>query len=174
MKEQSYRAIFEAVDSSPFIKGYIIWFNRIVTNAVYLMYPVLLVLLYLNRDQVPLGRGLIPAILIPGISFLLLTLYRHVLNSPRPYEVFDFPSVINKKTAGHSFPSRHIFSMFVIATTVFYFYPLPGVLIGLTGAALALNRVLGGVHFVKDVVAGALLGILCGVVGFYVILPLVG
>lgn len=172
MKEQSYRTISEAVASSPFMKAYIIWFNRIVTVLIYLVYPVLLVMLYLQRETIPLGRGLIPAILIPGISFVLLSLYRHVLNTPRPYEVFDLPPIIDKKTAGHSFPSRHIFSMFIIAATCFYFYPLAGVLIGLTGVALALNRVLGGVHFVKDVVAGALIGIGCGVVGFYIILPL--
>lgn len=157
---------------SPFMKSYIVWFNRIVTILIYLVYPALLVLLFTQRGAIPLDRGLIPAILIPGISFVLLSIYRRTVNSPRPYEVFDLPPIIDKKTAGHSFPSRHIFSMFIIATTCFYFYPPAGVLIGLTGAALALNRVLGGVHFIKDVAAGALIGIACGILGFYVILPL--
>lgn len=162
----------EAVASSPFMKSYIVWFNRIVTTVIYMVYPALLIMLYLQRETIPFSRGLIPAILIPGISFVLLSIFRHFVNSPRPYEVFDLTPIIDKKTAGHSFPSRHIFSVFIIATTCFYYYPLVGVLIGLTGAALALNRVLGGVHFIKDVVAGALIGIGCGVVGFYIILPL--
>lgn len=181
--------MIDAVRSSAFMEKYIIWFNRLITTIIYLLYPGLLVLLYLrsriaepggtsgetvDRTAVlPLGEGLIPAILIPAISFILLSIVRHVINSPRPYEVYDIQPIINKKTAGHSCPSRHIFAIFLIATTVFYFYPIAGVLIGLTGAALALNRVLGGVHFVRDVVIGALSGIFCGVVGFYVILPLV-
>ena len=189
MKEQTYRTMTDAVKSSPFLEKYIIWFNRLITTAVYLLYPGLLVLLYLrSRIAEPggasgetvdrtaalsLGEGLIPAILIPAISFILLSIVRHMIDSPRPYEVIDFDPVINKKTKGHSFPSRHIFSIFLIATTVFYFYPIAGVLIGLTGSALALNRVLGGVHFVKDVVVGGLAGIFCGVVGFYIILPLI-
>ena len=168
MKEQTYRNMVDAIDSVPFMKQYIIWFNRIVTGAVYLLYPALLGMLYFTKND-----GLLPAVIIPGISFILLSILRDRINSPRPYEVFDLKPIINKKTSGHSFPSRHIFCMFLIAVTVFYFYHLAGVLIGLVGAALAVNRVMGGVHFVKDVVAGAFCGIFCGILGFYVILPLV-
>ena len=167
MKEATYRAMAEAVNSVPLMKQYIIWFNRVVTVCVYLLYPALLgLLLYTKND------GLLPAILIPGISFILLSIVRDRINSPRPYEVFEMDPVINKKTAGHSFPSRHIFSMFIIAVTVFYFYPLPGILIGLVGAALAMGRVMGGVHFVKDVAAGAAAGVAAGILGYYAILPL--
>ena len=168
MKEQTYRSMVDAIESVPLMKQYIIWFNRIVTGAVYLLYPALLVMLYLTKND-----GLLPAVVIPGISFILLSIVRDRINKPRPYEVFDLEPIINKKTSGHSFPSRHIFCMFLIAVTVFYFYPLAGVLIGLVGVALAVNRVMGGVHFIKDVAAGALCGILCGILGFYVILPLI-
>ena len=174
MREDSYRAISEAVKSSGFMTGYIVWFNRIVTTAVYLLYPALLLLLFFrSRSDLPLGQGFIPALLIPGISFILLSIIRDRIDAPRPYEVFDIAPIIDKKTTGHSFPSRHIFSIFVIATTVFYFYPAAGLLIGLTGVALAINRVLGGVHFIKDVLVGAAAGILCAVLGCYVILPIV-
>ncbi|MBQ9015872.1 MAG: phosphatase PAP2 family protein [Firmicutes bacterium] len=167
MKEQSYRAMVDAIRSVPLMKQYIIWFNRIVTGAVYLLYPALLALLAVTKND-----GLVPAIVIPAISFILLSIVRDRINRPRPYEVFDLEPIIDKKTRGHSFPSRHIFCMFLIAMTVFYFYPLAGVLIGLVGAALAVNRVMGGVHFIRDVAAGALCGVVCGIIGFYVILPL--
>ena len=145
----------------------IIWFNRIVTMAVYLVYPALLIYLFIHE------RGeFLPAVLIPGISFILLSIWRDRMNRPRPYEVFGMKPVISKETKGHSFPSRHIFCMFLIAVTVFRYVPLPGIIIGVAGAALAVTRVLGGVHFVKDVVAGALIGAGCGIVGFYMILPL--
>ena len=168
MKEQTYRSMVDAIESVPLMKQYIIWFNRIVTGAVYLLYPALLVMLYLTKND-----GLLPAVVIPGISFILLSIVRDRINKPRPYEVFDLEPIINKKTSGHSFPSRHIFCMFLIAVTVFYFYPLAGVLIGLVGVALAVNRVMGGVHFVRAVVAGALCGIFFGIIGIYVILPLI-
>ena len=169
MKEETYRAMADTVNAVPLMKSYIIWFNRVVTICMYLLYPALLGLLWYTKND-----GLIPAIVIPGVSFILLSIWRDRINKPRPYEVFDMTPVIDKKTKGHSFPSRHIFCMFLIAVTVFYFYPLAGLLIGLVGIALAVNRVIGGVHFVKDVVCGALVGILCGVAGFYIILPLIG
>ena len=60
-----------------------------------------------------------------------------------------------------------------IAVTFFWVWPAAGVLIGIAGALLAWVRVKGGVHFPRDVIAGALIGIGCGIVGFYVILPLI-
>ena len=46
MKEQTYRSMVDAIESVPLMKQYIIWLNRIVTGAVYLLYPALLVMLY--------------------------------------------------------------------------------------------------------------------------------
>ena len=167
MKEQTYRQLAEAVNASAARRSCIIWLNRIVTMAVYLVYPALLIYLFIHE------RGeLLPAVLIPGISFILLSIWRDRMNRPRPYEVFGMKPVISKETKGHSFPSRHIFCMFLIAVTVFRYAPLPGIIIGVAGAALAVTRVLGGVHFVKDVVDGALIGAGCGIIGFYAILPL--
>ena len=79
------------------------------------------------------------------------------------------PPVIEKDTSGKSFPSRHVFSVFIIAMTIFYQHSGPGVILGLVGVGLAAIRVVGGVHEPKDVIVGALAGILCGVIGFYLI-----
>ena len=54
------------------------------------------------------------------------------------------------------------------AVTIFYSHPGPGIVIGLIGVAMAVIRVLGGVHEVRDVVAGAVIGLVCGIVGFYI------
>lgn len=100
---------------------------------------------------------------------MLLSVFRYVYCAPRPYEVFDLPPMLNKNTKGKSFPSRHVFSAFVIAFTVFWYYPVPGAILGVLGVIMATVRVLGGVHFIKDVVVGAVFGIISGVVGFYII-----
>ena len=71
---------------------------------------------------------------------------------------------IDALTVGITFASLSVniwTSVSLIGVTTFVF-SIAGVLIGLTGSALALNRVLGGVHFVRDVVIGALAGILAG------------
>ena len=109
------------------------------------------------------------AILVPAVSFVGLSVVRKIINAPRPYEKFDMSPVLEKDTKGKSFPSRHVFSVFIIAMTIFYEHPGAGVLLGIIGLLLGIVRVLVGVHEPKDIAAGALAGIVCGIVGYYVI-----
>ena len=56
-----------------------------------------------------------------------------------------------------------------IAMTVLWIVPWLGVVLLVLGAALAWVRVIGGVHCPRGVLVGAAVGILAGVIGFYVI-----
>jgi undecaprenyl-diphosphatase len=62
-----------------------------------------------------------------------------------------------------SFPSGHTITAFAVAISVGTFYPsmLPGLLF--CAASVALSRILLGMHFLTDVLAGAILG---GVLGY--------
>lgn len=138
--------------------------NRLLTGFVFFLYPAFLLLLYWQKNPF-----LLRAVIVPAISFVGVTLFRKVLNAPRPYEKFDLPPVLEKDTPGKSFPSRHVFSVFVIAATIFYVHPNAGIMLGIIGIALALIRVIGGVHEPRDVIAGALVGIVCGYIGYYLL-----
>ena len=136
--------------------------NFIITNAVYGIYPIILIILLYHQD-VRFWRVL----LTPAISSVFVSMFRNHFNAPRPYEVTDIKPIIKKETKGKSFPSRHVFSIFVIATTLFYISNPLGILLMLAGVVLAILRVLGGVHFPRDVIAGAIIGIVSGFLGFY-------
>lgn len=138
--------------------------NHLLTAAVFLGFPVFLLTLFLKKDPF-----LLRAVLVPGISFLAVTLFRKVKNAPRPYEKFDIPPVLKKDTSGQSFPSRHVFSIFIIAATIFQVYRGIGIVLFVCGAVLALIRVIGGVHEPRDVIAGALIGLFCGFLGFSIL-----
>lgn len=141
--------------------------NKIFTYCVFLLYPVLLGYLFLNNREALFG-----AIVIPMDSFIILSVFRYLFNRPRPYEKFDVEPVIKKDTKGKSFPSRHVFSAFVIAMTYLLCFPIYIVGIGLLVIAtgLAIVRVVSGVHFISDVIAGAAFGIISAVIGFIIIL----
>ena len=49
------------------------------------------------------------------------------------------------------------------------FNTVAGVLLLLLGIDMMFIRVVGGVHYPQDVVAGAVCGILAGVLGFYIL-----
>jgi undecaprenyl-diphosphatase len=61
-----------------------------------------------------------------------------------------------------SFPSGHTMSAFSIALVVSYFYPpLEGTLFFLA-LSIAVSRIVLGMHFLSDVLAGAVLGVMLG------------
>lgn len=100
--------------------------------------------------------------LIIGGGFFLLSLGRSLYNRPRPYQTWAIQPLIKKDSLGESFPSRHVFSATVIAMLALMLNPwLGGAMLFLAGA-LAFLRVLGGVHYPSDVLAGYAIGILVG------------
>lgn len=100
-------------------------------------------------------------LLYPALCFLLSSVFRYTVNRKRPYEEGIEP-IIDKKTKGQSFPSRHTASAFVIGTcALFYCVPL-GVGLLLVGTAISYIRFALGLHYPSDLSAGAILGVLFG------------
>ncbi len=145
-------------------EGLVETLNRMLTRLGWLLYPVLLLALALKGDP-----RLLRCVLVPGVSFAAVTLVRRWINAPRPYEALEIDPIIHKDTKGQSMPSRHVFSMFVIAVTYLWIQPWIGVILLLLGVVLAVLRVLGGVHFPRDVLVGALCGIGSGLVGYWLL-----
>jgi len=139
--------------------------NKLCTGLMYLSYPLLIIFMILQKDM-----NVIRAVLVPGISFVLLSLFRKVINRPRPYETFDVPSVIKKDTKGKSFPSRHVFSATIIAMTFLLMSPWTwlGVVFLVVSVMLAVVRVVSGVHFISDVFAGVVVGVIAAIVGYII------
>lgn len=162
MNEKTYEKITKPLRSHPYGLQMLKAMNKVATTLVYCIYPIFLLILAFNCD-VRFWR----VFLTPGISFVLVSAFRNYTNFPRPYEVLDIVPIINKTTKGKSFPSRHVFSVFVIAMTLYYISIPTGIALMFIGIILAIVRVLGGVHFPRDVIAGAMIGILSGMIGFY-------
>ncbi|MCI8785864.1 MAG: phosphatase PAP2 family protein [Eubacterium sp.] len=132
--------------------------DRMITACVFLSYPGLLLYLFGTKRFFELFF----CAAIPAVSFAAVSSFRAVYSAKRPYEVLDIQPLIKKETEGKSFPSRHVFSVFIIGMSFFYIAEPMGIAAFVSGTALAYLRVVGGVHFPKDVAAGALFGILCG------------
>lgn len=108
-------------------------------------------------------------LLVPAGVFLFVTLIRAWLNMPRPYERFHIKPLLPKSTKGHSFPSRHTASIFIIAMTFLYVKPVFGVIFLIFAVLIALSRFLCGVHFFRDIFAAALISIVSGIIFLFVI-----
>ena len=81
---------------------------------------------------------------------------------------------IYRSTDPHSFPSGHAARAFMIATLGTLLAPgWLALLLGLWAPLVALSRVLMGVHYLSDVIAGAVLGILVAFFGLQIYQPLI-
>lgn len=131
--------------------------DLIISLTAFCSYPALLLFLYVSHsDDLP------KMIVIPALSLAVISALRHIIGRRRPYEQYDIVPLIPKDQSGHSFPSRHVFSMAVISMCFLKVFPPYGALLGILTAAEIWLRTAGGVHYPSDVIAGAAAGIFAG------------
>ncbi len=162
MSERRYRAVRGWFLARPAALRAVRAANRLLPALAGLGYLALLAALALRRD----GRFW-RAAGVPAAAFALGTALRAALDRPRPYEVYGLAPLTPKDTRGRSFPSRHLLSAAVIAAAGWWACPPLGFAMTVITLLLAPARVLAGVHFVRDVAAGAALGALLGWLGFW-------
>ena len=104
-----------------------------------------------------------------AVPFVLVSVARRLVNAPRPYELYSFYLKAPKSKNGCSFPSRHVFSAFTVSALVSVISPWLSVAAAVAGITLAVSRVLLGIHFIRDVTAGALVGAVSGLLGLFII-----
>lgn len=133
-----------------------------LTILFYIAYGLLLVMAFLDAPV-----ELIPLITVPSIGFITVSLWRSRINAPRPYEDPSITALIPREGTGCSFPSRHGFSSFTIAFCWAALNPSIALGLGICAILLGLCRLIGGVHYPEDILAGAGLGIACGTVASF-------
>ena len=138
-------------------------FNRMMTVLMPLVYMILLGTSFISKG---LGQDLAASILVPALGFVLLTLVRKWINQPRPYETWEIVPLLDKDSSGHSMPSRHVFSATIISMACLHANLPVGLILLVLSALLGLVRVLGGVHYPKDVLVGYACGLLWGILFF--------
>ena len=134
--------------SAPFRKNVnlIILTNKALTSIGCISYPLLLLYSFFSNT-----KQCIPLLIIPASGFILLTFIRKKINRKRPYEALEINPIIQKDTKGNSMPSRHVFSMSIIAFSWFLLSPTVAIFLLLCAIAIAFIRVIGGVHYPSDV-----------------------
>ena len=161
MTAQRYQAIFDWFRARPAALRALGYAQKISVMGVYLVYgAVLAVTLWQRSGQ--FWRVLA----VPAAVYVLGTLLRAAINRPRPYEALNFTPLFPKDTKGQSMPSRHCFSAAAIAGTAWYVLPPLGAVLAVLGVLIAISRVVTGVHYISDVLAGLAFGSVFAVLGW--------
>lgn len=151
------------IENNPFLLRLLRTFNRFMTVVMPIVYLTLLVITYLQEG---LGKQVLMYVFVPASGFVILSLLRKKLNAPRPYEVWEIVPLLDRDSPGQSMPSRHVFSATIISMACLHASLSVGVILLVLSVFLGLVRVLGGVHYPKDVLVGYACGLVWGVIFF--------
>ena len=161
--QEWYKHIAGKIENKPVFLRLLRVFNRLMTVVIPIVYLTLLVITYLQEG---LGKQVCVYVFIPASGFVILSFLRKKINAPRPYEEWDIKPLLDRDSPGQSMPSRHVFSATIISMACLHASLSVGVILLVLSALLGLVRVLGGVHYPKDVVVGYMCALVWGVIFF--------
>ena len=134
-----------------------------MTVVMPIVYLTLLTTIYFREG---FGKQVLMYVFIPASGFVILSFLRKKINAPRPYEVWEIVPLLDRDSPGQSMPSRHVFSATIISIACLHASLSVGLILLVLSALLGLVRVLGGVHYPKDVLVGYICALVWGLIFF--------
>lgn len=126
-------------------------------GAVWIALAVLL--LFFRKTR----RAGLAMLLALGVGYAVGNVWlKELVMRPRPFVTHTDLTPLLDPGDRWSFPSGHALSSFAAATALFFFHKKTGLLAYLLAVCIAFSRLYASVHYPTDVLAGAVLGILCG------------
>ena len=145
--------------------------------SYYALAPILVLTLWFRRSRITVEQALACSALSFYVSFLIFMSWPVA----GPYQVLTPPdveglgfvlpelarSIINNGSSiGAAFPSSHVAVAVTIWIMAMRFHTGLAVIFAFLVPALAIGAIYGGFHYAIDVVAGVVLGLLVGTLGF--------
>jgi membrane-associated phospholipid phosphatase len=145
--------------------------------AYYVLSPLLVITLWFRRSQLAVEQALACTALSFYISFLIFMSWPVAgpYQTMTPPEVSGLGFVLPKlarsiidsgSSIGAAFPSSHVAVAVTIWIMAMRFHKGLAIVYALLVPALSIGAIYGGFHYATDVVAGAILGVLVGTLGF--------
>ena len=161
--QEWYNHIAGKIENKPIFLRLLRAFNRFMTVVMPIVYLTLLTTIYFREG---FGKQVLMYVFIPASGFVILSFLRKKINAPRPYEVWEIIPLLDRDSPGQSMPSSHVFSATIISMACLHASLTMGMICLTLSALLGLVRVLGGVHFPKDVLVGYICALVWGVIFF--------
>lgn len=152
--EKYYQKMLNYIHQRPRLKKIMIDICHYFPYIPFCIYPCLVLFLFLNQSPL-----FMMTIIKPLSAFLIVTLFRKVVNRPRPYEAMNIEPLLTHKQ-GESFPSRHTVSAFIIALMFTHVNVYLGIMALIVAIIISGSRILAGVHYISDVVVAILIAII--------------
>lgn len=152
--EKFYGKMLMSLHRSPVLKNIILDINHYFPYILFIIYPYVLIYLFFNNKQL-----FLPTLIKPMFAFILVSVFRKIINRPRPYETMDIEPLKRHKS-GESFPSRHAMSAMIISLVCLDVHIVLGIGCLIVAIVICLSRVLTGAHFISDVLTSIIIAII--------------
>lgn len=130
-------------------------------NYGYVWFALAIPLIIANKSR-STGLTVVLAMLITGLSGEVTI--KHIVGRVRPCSREFGKDLLIKHPAHYSFPSGHTASSFAVSIVMLSMLPVIFIPAIVYACLMAFSRIYLLVHYPTDVIAGAVLGILCGFV----------
>ena len=133
----------------------------------WLWYAILLATLCFGGEDRFRAAG--AAVTASAIGIWVFLFLKKTANRPRPCSIAQHAWATLLPPDKFSFPSGHTMTAFAVTTPLMSYYPDLSLGLGFCAVSIAGSRIVLGMHFLSDVVAGGVLGGLLGYLAMLVI-----
>jgi membrane-associated phospholipid phosphatase len=98
---------------------------------------------------------------IPTFAWIFAHVLKDYFGIPRPFQILDdVTPLVFSTNAFQALPSGHATFFAALATSVYFLDKRVGVAIGVCAFVIGLARIMAGIHWPSDILAGWVLGVL--------------
>ncbi len=144
------------------------WLMLGLTQLGHFAFAIILALIFYFSESKFFSYSLIFGVITLGLMIEIIKLY---IRRVRPYIKLKKIRIVGSKASGRSFPSGHTGQAFFLASLIMHYYNVNvylGILLYATALLVGITRIYVGMHYPRDVIAGALLGTAWGIIGVMV------
>jgi undecaprenyl-diphosphatase len=163
---RSYLFFYHMANSHPWLSYFYFYFAKYGIILIFLSFVYLIYKKTINAFICSLL-----AMAIAGTASFLINIF---WQRPHPFEShfgeIIQPIINGLRISASSFPSIHTYIAFAIAVSIFlYGHRRLGTVLFIIAILIGLSRIGTGLHYPTDIVAGAVIGIISGIVAFRIV-----
>ena len=140
--EKLYQNMLQTIRNHPLLKKLIIYSSKYIPLITFIIYSTVLIYLFITKNNL-----LLSTIIKPLLSFIIVTIFRKIINRKRPYEKMNIKPLLSHKSV----------SAFSISLACLKINILLGNIMLILAILVSLSRILCGVHYISDVISAIII-----------------